>query len=303
MNNEYQTISSEIKDLEALISSVPPGNVIDKMSLESRLRRANSILSNLSQQYTATRAQLTFRGRPVFGIHGISADFASKAAGAFSDAFSAVAAGLCDRLRHSGPIPDKDKNQLLITGIAVGSFGFEFELPDKEQNKFPEFEETRVAMNKIGALFRLAAEGSDDDVAELVEEVQPRAVKKIHEFLDVLVRYHAWCGLSYENTSFCYTDYEQLKFSAARLKDENIQETQSSYRGEFQGVLPNGRTFEFKLLDQDGLISGKVDVSIEDPDVLNRDWLHKPVTAKLNVMQIGEGHPRYTLMSMNDLIQ
>ena len=303
MNNEYQTISSEIKELEALISSVPQGNVIDKMSLESRLRKANNFLSHLPPQYTAPRAQLTFRGRPVSGIHGISADFASRAASAFSDAFSAVAAGLCDRLRHSGPIPDKDKNQLLITGIALGSFGFEFELPQKGQNKFPDFEESRTAINKISALFRLAAEGSDDDVAELVEEVQPRAVKKIHEFLDVLVRYHAWCGLSYEKTSFCYTDYEQLKFSATRLKDENIRETQGTYRGEFQGVLPTGRTFEFKLLDQDGLISGKVDASIEDPDVLNRDWLHKPVTATLNIMQIGEGRPRYTLMSMTDLIR
>ena len=303
MNNEYQTISSEIKDLEALISSVPQGNVIDKMSLESRLRKANNLLSHLPPQYTAPRAQLTFRGRPVSGIHGISADFASRAACAFSDAFSAVAAGLSDRLRPSGPIPDKDKNQLLITGIAIGSFGFEFELPEKGLSKFSESEETRAAINKIGALFRLAAEGSDDDIAELVEEVQPRAVKKIHEFLDVLVRYHAWCGLSYEKTSFCYTDYEQLKFSAARLKDENIRETQGTYRGEFQGVLPTGRTFEFKLLDQDSLISGKVDSSIEDPDVLNRDWLHHPVTVTLNIMQIGEGRPRYTLMSMTDLIR
>ncbi len=47
MNNEYETISSEIKDLEGLISSVPPANVIDKVSLESRLRRANNILSHL----------------------------------------------------------------------------------------------------------------------------------------------------------------------------------------------------------------------------------------------------------------
>ena len=61
--------------------------------------------------------------------------------------------------------------------------------------------------------------------------------------------------------------------------------------------------FEFKLLDQEGLISGKVDASIEDPDVLNREWQHNPVTAKLNIMQIGEGRPRYTLMSMTDLIR
>lgn len=300
MSNDYLAVASEIKELENLLATIPEGNVIERMSLESRLRSARAALAVLPQE-VAPKARLTFRGKPVFGSRGIAADFGSKAAGAFSDAFAAVAAGLSEGLRYMGPIPNRDKNQLLITGTAIGSFGFEFELPTPEPSLFPEAERAREAMAKIEALFRLAAEGSDDEVAEVIEEVHPRAVKKVYEFLELLVQQRALCGLEFADRFFRYADYEQIKASCERLKDENIQQREETYQGEFQGVLPAGRTFEFRLSDQEQLIRGKVDLGIEDPDVLNREWLHKPVTVKLNLMQVGRGRPRFTLMRLDDL--
>lgn len=300
MNNDYLSIASEIRELENLLASLPEDNVIERISLESRLESAKEALAALPQQ-SNPKARLTFRGKPVFGSHGIAADFGGKAAEAFSDAFAAVAAGLSEGLRYMGPIPNRDKNQLLITGTAIGSFGFEFELPAPEPSLFPESEKAQEAMAKIEALFRLAAEGTDDEVAEVIEEVHPRAVKKVYEFLELLVQQRAWCGLEFADRFFRYADFEQIKASCERLKDENIQEREETYRGEFQGVLPTERTFEFRLADQEGLIKGKVDRGIDDPDVLNREWLHKPVTAKLNVMQVGQGRPRFTLMTLDDL--
>jgi len=302
MNKQHLSVVAEIRELKELLAAIPDENVIERMSLESRLQTAQELLVTLPQTKEAPKARLTFRGRPVFGSHGMSADFGAKAAGAFSDAFSVVAAALSEGLRDSGPIPNREKNQLLITGTAIGSFGFEFELPDQSATLFPELEKAENAMKKIENLFRLAAEGSDDDIAEVIDEIHPRAVKKVHEFLDLLVQQQAWCGLEFGDQTFRYADYEQLKASSSRLRDDNIQESEESYRGEFQGVLPAGRTFEFKFLDQEGLIRGKVDVAIKDPDILNRKWLHKPVSIKLNVMQVGQGRPRYTLMSLDDLV-
>ena len=302
MTNNYLTIASEIGELENLLAAIPEGYVIERMSLESRLESARAALAALPQQMIAPKARLTFRGKPVFGSHGIAADFGGKAAGAFSDAFAAVAAGLSESLRDMGPIPNRDKNQLVITSTAIGSFGFEFELPAPDPSSlFPETEKAQEAMAKIEALFRLAAEGTDDEVAEVIEEVHPRAVKKVYEFLDLLVQQQAWCGLEFADRFFRYADYEQIKASSERLKADNIQEREETYRGEIQGVLPTGRTFEFRLADQEGLIKGKVDLAIADPDVLNREWLHKPVTVKLNVMQVGQGRPRFTLMTLDDL--
>ena len=300
MTKDYLSLASEIKELEGLLSAIPEGNVIERLSFESRLESVKSALAMLPQQ-VAPKAKLTFRGKPVFGSHGIAADFGGKAAGAFSDAFAAVAAGLSEGLCYMGPIPNRDRNQLLITGTAIGSFGFEFELPSPEPSLFPESEKTKDAMTKIEALFRLAAEGTDDEVAEVIEEVHPRAVKKVYEFLELLVQQQAWCGLEFADRFFRYADYEQIKASCERLKSDNIHEREETYWGQFQGILPTGRTFEFQLADQKGLIKGKVDVAIDDPNVLNREWLNKPVTVKLNVMQVGQGRPRFTLMTLNDL--
>ena len=302
MNNQHRSVVAEIRELEELLAAIPEENVIDRMSLDARLQAVKELLASMQQTAEAPRARLTFRGRPVFGSHGISADFGAKAAGAFSDAFAMVAAGLSEGLQHMGPIPNRHENQLLITGTAIGSFGFEFELPAQTPALFPEPEKAEEAMTKIETLFRLVAEGTDDDIAEVIDEIHPRAVKKVYEFLDLLVQQQAWCGLEFRERSFRYADYDQLKASSVRLRDDNIREREECYQGELQGVLPAGRTFEFKLLDQEGVIRGKVDAAIEDPDILNREWLHKPVSIKLNVMQVGQGRPRFTLMSLADLI-
>lgn len=92
-----------------------------------------------------------------------------------------------------------------------------------------------------------------------------------------------------------YQGIEQLKISVERLREENIYEHQEEYNGEFQGVLPQIRAFAFKIADEDGALKGKVDVGIEDPGILNREWLHKPVRVKLDVAQVGQGRPCFTL--------
>lgn len=300
MTDEALLLFSEIKELETLLASIPADALIERMSLEARLENARKALAT-APVLTSQKAKLTFQGKPVIASHGIAADFGARAAGAFSDAFAAIAAALTDRLQEMGPIPNREKNQLLITGTAVGSFGFEFELPMEEPSLLPEAREAQQAIKTIESLFRLAAAGSDDEVAEVIEEVHPRAVKKVHEFLELLVQQQAWCALEFGDRSFRFTDYEQIKTSNERLRDENIQERKESYTGELQGVLPESRSFEFKLSTRPEVIKGKVDKTIGDPGILNREWLHKPITMDLQVIQVGQGRPRFTLMSLDDL--
>lgn len=299
MNYEHFALASEVKELESILTAIPQENVIERIAFEERLASAKTILDSLPTYQHREKARLTFRGRPVIGSHGIAADFGSKAAGVFADAFAAVVAGLNESLRYMGPIPDKAKNQLLITGTAIGSFGFEFELPAQQDDLFPESGKTEEALEMMQALLRVSAEGSDDEVTELVEAIHPRAVKKVAEFLGYLSQQQAWCGLEFKEQFFRYQNIEQLKISAERLQEENIHESDEEYTGEFQGVLPQSRTFEFKLLDQRGILKGKVDIAIDDPDLLNRDWLHKTVNLKLHVIQVGQGRPRFTLPDMS----
>lgn len=296
MSYEQNVISSEIAELEGILAAMPQSEVIARISFESRLRSARAALSAMASAAMPKRAKLTFRGKPVLGSHGIAADFGTKAAGAFSDAFAAVAAGLGEGLQYMGPIPDKAKNQLLITGTAIGSFGFEFELPPQKDDLFPDAGRTDEALRKLQELLRISAEGSDDAMAELVEEIHPRAVRKVSEFLGYLVQQQALCGLEFEDRYFRFDSNEQLAISAERLQEGNIREQDEEFLGSFTGVLPNSRTFEFSLMDG-ASIKGKIALEVEDPDLINREWLKKPAKVKFGVIQVGQGRPRYTLKS------
>ncbi|MEI7832476.1 MAG: hypothetical protein WCJ56_04690 [bacterium] len=299
---EYLSYASEINELEAILANMSEERVIDRMSFESRLASARAAIAGVTLDQLVYKARLTFRGKPVSGSHGISADFAAKAAGNFSDAVAAIAAGINEDLRYMGPIPDKQKNQLLITGTTIGSFGFEFELPQPPEGVlFAEPGGVNNALEKMQQLFQKAAEGTDDEVAELVDEIHPRAVKKVADFLEYVAEQDAWCGLEFKEKFFRFNGKDQLSSSIRRLKEDNIHTTDEVLAGEFQGVLPYGRSFEFKQLDHKDVIRGKIGPDIDDLDLLNRNYLHKPVTVKFNVIQVGQGRPRYTLSSLDDI--
>ena len=108
-------------------------------------------------------------------------------------------------------------------------------------------------------------------------------------------------ALEFKEHLFRFTSIDQVRASAERLKSNNIKESDDSFSGEFQGVLPKSRTFEFKLADQDGVLRGKVGPEIADADVLNREFLHKLVNVEFHVIQVGQGRPRYTLMSLDKI--
>ena len=299
---DYIALSSEIKELESLLAEIPEENAIDRLGLESRLESARALVADVATEDLIHKARLTFRGKPVFGSHGIAADFAAKAAGSFNDAVAAVAAGLSENLKYMGPIPDRQKNQLLITGTAIGSFGFEFELPKQADSiLIPEQSKAEDALDKVLRLFELAAVGSDDDMAELVEEIHPRAVRKVANFLQEISDQEAWCGLEFKGRHFRFESKEQIGGSVQRLREDNIRESEQEYLGEFQGVLPASRNFEFCLADEDEILKGKVGSEIEDADTLNREYLHKPVLANLHVIQVGQGRPRFTLQQLSDI--
>lgn len=304
MSDRRLLLESELNELEAILSQIPQENVIERISLDARLKSVQDELCQLKEVAQGSKVLLTFRGKPVSGSHGIAADFAAKATAGFADAFAAVAAALGQNLSDLGPIPQKGKNQLMITGTAVGSFGFQFELPaDGNQSELDlDPGPAEYAMAKVEALLRLSAEEADDELAEVIGEVHPRAVRKVHEFMNILVQNRAWCGLEFEGRKFRFRDYQQLKLSAERLRDDNIKEQDIELEGQFVGFLPASRSFEFSTGDAaEDIIRGKVSAKIDEPDVINQCWLYKKARVKFSVIQVGTGRPRYTLLSLSDI--
>ena len=86
----------------------------------------------------------------------------------------------------------------------------------------------------------------------------------------------------------------QERLAAAGASPAEAAESRLTFRGEFLGVLPDGREFEFRLAEGDQVLCGKLGAAIDDPDVINRH-LHQPVTIDVLATPLGARQPRYTL--------
>lgn len=298
----YKNLSSEVKQLKELLKQIPEDNVIDRLGLTNKLNNAEKNLNSTNPYHISKTAKLTFRGMPVIGSEAISANFAAKATKLFSDAVAAVSAGLSGPFNFNGPIPNSNTNQLMITGTAIGSFGFEFELPRVDNfDLCPEQSVVEKAIDGIRDVFEISAQGSDDQLNDLIEEIHPRAVNKIHDFLSFLFEQNAKCGLEFNNKFFRFFDDQQLKKSVERLDDENIHEVEVSYKGSFRGTLPDSRSFEFRTEIDNELLKGKISKDIQNPESINVQWLLKPVTVNFTVITIGNSKPKYILKSLKDI--
>lgn len=300
MIHERQTLLSEINELDAILASIPEENVIERIGFETRLAEARAKLAVIQPSSTPEKTRVTFRGAPVLGSHGIAADFGAKASGYFAEAFAAIVASMREGLRYMGPIPDKARNQLAITGVAVGSFGFEFELPFLDATLFSESGGAEEALETLLRLLEKAAQGSDDEVTDAVHAVHPRAVRKVVDFLDYMEKKGAWCGVEFKRHFFRYADLDQLRFAKARLSEGSVRHTQETFQGSFEGSLPKPRTFQFQPVDDVAPIIGRFDASI-DPHAINKNWLDRPVSVQFDVVQVGQGRPRFTLLDLGHI--
>jgi predicted Zn-ribbon and HTH transcriptional regulator len=296
--NKYIQMSSEKNMLEELLSEIPEDRIIEKMGFQSRLTSIIEELKKYVPQAKPTKAKLTFRGKPVLGTYGIEADFGAKTASAFTTAITAIAASLSDNLRYMGRLPDREKNQLLITGTALGSFGFEFQTPPVTQlDCCPSIVEE--ALQKAQEFMQVSIDGTDDELAELVSEIHPRAVKKIADFLYIVAENESACALDFKNKTFRFKDFNQVKTSFQRLSEDNIKEEDKEINGKFLGYLPYSGSFEFLINGEDKPIKGKIimDKEEKDIDVRMTSILNKEVSITFNITQVGQGRPSYRLQS------
>jgi hypothetical protein len=297
--DEQRQLLAERSTLKKMISRIPETDVLDRGSFEARLREVEQELATIDlDTRSPAKARLTFRGRPVIGSHGIFAEFAMTATNAFTDAVAAMAAAFAGPLSSSGPIPNREQSQLLITSTAVGSFGFELE----------EHRETPLLLADESAVAQAIAQtqellesttGTDDELTDAAAGVAPRVINAVKKFLDVLSSEDAFCAVESGGKTFRFQDVGQVRQGLERLGQDNLHEDLATLTGEFQGVLPKRRTFEFKLAGEETVITGKIGANISDPDALNRH-LHRLITISVVETRVGNGRPRYVLAVLPD---
>ncbi len=304
MYNELLSIKSEIAEIKRILSEIPEENIIEKLSFQYRLEQVEEELRLFNINKLPEKISITFKGDPVHGIHGINADFAGKITDIFSEAFAAfveVAKGI--PLGSGGSIPEYDKHKLIITGTSVGSFGFELELPNPASTStlpsIPEENPIQKARLMLEKVLEKTFEGDDDQLAESIECIDQRALDKINDFFETLQSHNATFSLKTKSNYIVCSEIEQIKYASGRLKKENIIEDFIEISGCFRGFLPVKRDFEFRTEDNIEL-KGKVDKSVQDSEKINT-FLNKNVRVKFHTKKIGNGKPRYVLVSMNDI--
>jgi hypothetical protein len=192
-------------------------------------------------------------------------------------------------------IPNREEYQLLITGTAVGSFGFELEESPKEGLLFPDLSPVDHAIEQTRKIME-ASLATDDELTEAIAEADPRAVEALRSFLQTLADQGAVCALEFKGETFRFADVGQVRRSEGRLQQDNIHEEDKSLSGQFLGVLPHRRTFEFQIAVPQEIIVGKVGPDIQDAADINH-VLEQDITIQVHTKRAGTGRPKYTLVS------
>lgn len=299
--NQYNSLLAEISTVKAFLEEMPSSRFLERMSFEGRLDELENQLKLVDDLRINKKAIITFRGKPVDNSHGITADFSGKVINSLNEMIASVTASLNKNLRFMGPIPNRNQHQLMITGTAVGSFGFEFELPEPEYDILAERNTVEEALFDIQFLLKKTIDGTDDDIANIVSMIHPRAVKKISEFLILLQKNEALFAMEYDKNTFRLETDAQLDAIINRLDNSNLEERTETFVGVFQGFLPESRTFEFVDHSSKDVIKGKVDISISNPEAINTEYLNKLATVSFNVVQFGQAKPKYSLLELSDI--
>ena len=301
--HEYRFLLSEQGTLKKLISQASPGNVIGRMSLESRLRQVEKELEEYEgHSPRLVNARLTFRGKPVVESKGIYADFGADATRVFAESVTRIGAGWRSSLSSRGPIPNAAEYQLLITGTVAGSFGFRLEDAAQQPALYGQSTPVELAIRKVKEILK-ASVATDEELSDAISDTDRRALDSVQTFLKKMADSEAVCALELQGDEFRFLDVAQVRRSENRLSNDNIQETDVTLSGQFQGFLPNSRRAEFLLSAADAdflqeaigtVVSGRVEPAVDDSVDVN-EILNQEVTIEARTRRVGHGRPRYTI--------
>lgn len=295
--SEYRHLLAERKAVEQFIAETPPEFVVDLMSWQHRLAVIGAdIATAVIDERDPTSLALTFRGKPVVGTTGIFADFGAKAVAAFNEVIVALAAASDAPLADKGPIPNREQNQLLITATATGSFGFVLQEHREGELRLDDETPTLRAMRQAHAMLA-GVLGTDDELADAAAELPARAMDRLRDFLKTMEDAQAYCAVSLDGKEARFDSPAAVVQAIARIRQDNLREEETELVGAFEGVLPQARTFEFKLAQDGAVIRGRISPAVADIAQFNRR-IGEELTIRVAQTQVGKGRPRFVILGV-----
>jgi hypothetical protein len=293
---EHQFLQSEIATLEGLLSGLSDERVIERLGFEYRLQEARERLQLILSKPQARSLPITFRGDPVEGSNSIDATFASKALRAFVKATDTVAASLTtDDLKSRGTLPGGRDRTLRIVDTAIGSFGFELELPPLAgtgppgQQLLPGFLEPAdpyaEAITTTFELIRRAASSDESTISDLVAEIHPRAAAKVRAFAKVLADHQALFAAEFNGQDVRLNQHQEVQQILEALDEASISEEEKTLTATVQGILPDARQFEARL-ESGEVIKGRIDRSLAELPAFKASVENHPRALRFRIVTV-----------------
>jgi len=286
---------AEIQRIEAAGGTAAIGMAARRAEVEAEKQRLQASIVRLAA------TELTFAGDPVLGSHAIRADFAAPALQSFEKAVIALAAAKERPVSARARLPGRAQNKLFVTSMAHGSFGFVLEELDEgvAQQGTLDFgtngpSPLASAMHDLQAILE-SSRAADDDLAESLLDIAPRAITLLRGFTETLMRHRALCSVQVGARRFKFTSHDEVERAYERLSEENIQQEQEvTVSGRLLGFLPDSRMFEIRLAEDGKILRGKVDPGVATEAV--RECLDQDVEATMNRVTVGQQAMRGRLL-------
>src|SRR3546814_912225 len=198
------------------------------MQFSRRLEDLNRRLREIeAAPSTSAGVGLFFGGRPVVGSYGIQAEFGAKAVAEFQTLVSNTFAAAEGTLGARGPVPQRDRTQLMLTDIARGSFGFIL-----EQSEDPELVDSamkEVLGRAVDLVFRVAS--PDQETFEsIAEDVDSRVFGSLTAFFKMLDDAGATLRIVDDRQEFTL-HREEVGLARERTESATLHESDGEFRG------------------------------------------------------------------------
>jgi hypothetical protein len=250
-------LSSEIAQLDMLLTRLPAEDVLGRLGLNSRREELSAELASLREgQDTLASAALYFGGKPVIGSTAIKADFAAAMISGFKDLVVKLwATENAEGMGSRGPVQRQGDVELHITGLLHGSVGFLIEEVDPKGP--PLFQSpTKIATDKAAALLVEVADIEDEKYQKSIEALQPRVFQSVLSLFGALHRAEASVRVA-SNLQDVVLDRTAVDRAYVRLEETKVEEDDVTLEGQLIGIIPYGGRFEFQPRSG-ALVRGKV---------------------------------------------
>lgn len=280
-----RSLQAQLSTLEGTLDRIPPSDRINRMSVEQDIKRIRNELYKLKDESFSkdpsedTFLSLAFSGDPVIAQRGIDIEFAGKIIQGIQGLVSSIVASRQGSNANKGPIKDREKSTLHITGIVRGSFGFVIEPIARQMDMF-EAETSRALNSAAQMLVSISDPFVDLDNDPVLADASDRVLENLSKMIDHLSTSNATLSLSTPSISHVIAERE-ISISRKKLDVTQVEEKIVKKVGILNGILPESHRFE---LNVDGeIITGPVARMIPTSNL--QDWnasaAGKKVTLKL----------------------